>query len=177
MALVTLEGMRFFAHHGLYEEERIIGTHFILDITIETDISSAEIIEEHGMEKVVNTINYETVYEICKIQMKNTQKLLETVLENIIYALKWQFSTIYTVKIRIRKLNPPLGGEVAWSSVEDSEDYQIACGRCGKPLLCYGDNTCWCGKEKLRIHPRTSEMLNTQYKGCLCAKCLGEYAG
>ncbi|NJN35420.1 MAG: dihydroneopterin aldolase [Saprospiraceae bacterium] len=29
MALVALEGMRFFANHGLYDEERLIGNNFI----------------------------------------------------------------------------------------------------------------------------------------------------
>ena len=177
MAFITLEGMRFFAHHGLYEEERVIGTHFLLDISIETDISAVGIKEEDGMDKVINTINYETVYEICAIQMKNTQKLLESVLANIIYGLKWQFQTIYVVKVKIRKLHPPLGGQVDAASIETSMDFQTACGRCGNPMICYGDETCWCTKDKASIHPRTAELIATQYKGHLCTKCLSGYAG
>lgn len=181
MALIALEDMRFFAYHGLYEEERIIGTHFILDVTLETEIASAATIEEHGMDKVINTINYEAVYDICKIQMvkkkEESEKLLESVLHNIVHALKKQFSTIQVIKIKIRKLNPPLGGHVGSASIETTESFIQTCGRCGNPLICYLDENCWCVKEKLRIHPRTAEMIATQYKGCLCAKCLSEFSG
>jgi 7,8-dihydroneopterin aldolase/epimerase/oxygenase len=179
MTLIALEGMRFFAYHGLYEEERIIGTHFTLDIFIETDIHSADTIEEHGMDKLINTINYETVYDICKIQMRqeNSEKLLETVLDNIIFALKKQFSTIQEVKVKIRKLNPPMGGQIGSASIETTDTFLQECAKCSNPLICYGDATCWCATEKAKIHPRTAEMVATQYKGCLCAKCLFQYVG
>jgi 7,8-dihydroneopterin aldolase/epimerase/oxygenase len=179
MALIALQDMRFFAYHGLYEEERILGTHFILDIVIETDISDADTIKEHGMDKLVNTINYETVYDICKIYMRkeNSEKLLESVLYNIIFGLKKQFKAIQEVKIKIRKLNPPMGGQIGWASVETNDSFMNDCAKCGKPLLCYGDGNCWCSNDKNTIHPRTSEMLAAQFKGCLCANCLREYMG
>ena len=179
MAIIALEGMRFFAYHGLYEEERILGTHFILDINLETDISEAKTVVEDGIDKITDTINYETVYEICALQMqkKNAQLLLETVLENIVHALKAQFQTISIIKIKIKKLNPPLSGQVDWSSVENTENYHHKCGRCEEDMICYLDENCWCMKEKEKIHPRTTEMLATQYKGCLCAKCLKEFVG
>jgi 7,8-dihydroneopterin aldolase/epimerase/oxygenase len=177
MAIIALEGMRFFAHHGLYEEEQLIGTHFILDIQIQTDVTLATTFEEHEVEKVVGTINYETVYEICKIEMSKPQKLLETVVKNIMSALKWQFQAIFQLRIKIQKLNPPLSGIVAASSIEVEESYLKQCGRCGNPLVCYKLPSCWCTEMKANIHPRTTEMLTAQYKGCLCMKCLTEYAG
>ena len=169
--------MRFFAHHGLYEEEKLMGNHFILDIQLKTDVSLATTIEEQAVEKVVGTINYETVYEICKIEMAKPQKLLETVVKNIMIALKWQFTMIFELRIKIQKLNPPLGGTVASSSIEMEESYLKMCGRCGNPLVCYKLPSCWCTPVKDKIHPRTQEMLTTQYKGCLCGRCLAEYAG
>jgi 7,8-dihydroneopterin aldolase/epimerase/oxygenase len=177
MAVIALEGMRFYSFHGLYEEERIIGTHFILDLLIETDISQATVIEEHGVEKLTKTINYETVYDICQIEMSQPKKLLEDVIKSIVIALQFQFQTIHRVNIKIRKQNPPLGGRVDWSSVEMGETYVKQCGRCGKPLICYNNAACWCHDTKFKIHPRTMEMLNTQFKGCLCKNCLTEYAG
>ena len=179
MAFIALEDMQFFAYHGLYEEERLIGTHFILDIFIETEISSADTIQEHGIDKVINTINYETVYDICKIQMReeNSEKLIETVIYNITHALKKQFSTLQLIKIKMRKLHPPMGGQVGSASIETTDSFIHHCGRCNNPLICYEDETCWCVKEKTKIHPRTAEMIATQYKGCLCAKCLNQFAG
>jgi dihydroneopterin aldolase len=35
MGKILLEGMEFFAYHGHYEEEQIIGTKFIVDIEID----------------------------------------------------------------------------------------------------------------------------------------------
>jgi 7,8-dihydroneopterin aldolase/epimerase/oxygenase len=177
MAVIALEGMRFRAFHGLYEEERILGNDFILNIEIVADISKASVVQEHGVEKVDNTINYETVYEISRIEMATPHKLLETLIESIVMALKWQFKTINQVSIKVKKLNPPLGGRVDASYVENTYNFVKQCGRCGSPLICYNDKTCWCHEERFKVHPRTLEMLTTQYKGCLCRKCLAEYAG
>jgi 7,8-dihydroneopterin aldolase/epimerase/oxygenase len=177
MAIIALEGMRFFAYHGLYEEEKLMGSHFILDIELKTDVTFANTIEEDEVDKVIGTINYETVYEICKIEMSRPQKLLETVVKNIMVALKWQFQNIFQLRIKIKKLNPPVGGTVASSSIEVEESYLKQCGRCGSPLVCYKLPSCWCTTVKANIHPRTMEMLTTQFKGCLCGKCLEEYAG
>ena len=179
MAVIALEGMHFRAFHGLYEEERIIGNDFILDVEIMTDISKASVVNEDGIEKLNNTINYETVYDICRIEMATPHKLLETLIESIIFSLKYQFKGINQVSIKVKKLNPPMGGRVDWSSVEDTRNFVRMCGRCNKPMICYDDGgkTCWCGDEQIKVHPRTMEMLKAQYKGCLCKKCLEEYSG
>ena len=34
MLTIALEGLQFYAYHGLYPEEQIIGNHFILDIRV-----------------------------------------------------------------------------------------------------------------------------------------------
>lgn len=177
MAVISLENMRFFAHHGLYEEEKILGNFFVVNISISTNTSGATTIEEHGVRKVVKTVNYETVYQIIRLEMNKPQYLLETVMSNIIDALKKQFSDIAALEISISKLNPPLGGQVGASRLSDAEDYTTRCGRCGKGLVCYGDKNCWCNTDRTRLHPRTLEMLEGQYKGCLCQKCLDEFSG
>ena len=37
MAVIALEGMRFFAYHGFYPEENIIGTNYVVDVYITAD--------------------------------------------------------------------------------------------------------------------------------------------
>ena len=49
--------------------------------------------------------------------MDCNQKLLETVLDNIYRAIRIKYSSIDTVEIKLRKLNPPVGGQVAYSEV------------------------------------------------------------
>ena len=189
MALISLEGMRFRAFHGVYEEESIIGNDFILDVFIDTDVQNATTLTEHNMEKVDNTVNYEIVYDICKVEMRKPQKLLETVMANIFYALKYHFRAMEQLHVRVKKLNPPLGGRVDSAAVFNIKSYVEVCGRCSSKMICYKhkmmktqvmrDGTCWCEQEGARetIHPRTLEMLDGQYKGCMCQKCLKEFSG
>ena len=185
MARISLENVRFRAHHGLYEEERIIGNDFILDVWIDADIHQAAVVVEHNIEKVTNTVNYELVYEICRIEMAKPQLLLETVIEEMIYKLKCLFPNMQLVQIRLRKMNPPLGGQVEFAAISEVKRFEKSCPKCGKDMICYkegsfNDKTCWCEQEgaKDRIHPRTQELILQQFKGaCLCQKCLKEYEG
>ena len=183
MAVVALEGMQFFSYHGLHEEERVLGTHFILDVWIQTDIKEVKVIKENDIEQVLGSINYALVYDVCRIQMQKPQKLLEQLIKNILLELKKQFSELQMVRIRIRKKNPPLDGQVNYALVEASETFLRECARCKKPMICYGaatnnfDANCKCMVQRAKIQPRTMEMLIAQHKGCLCGKCLKEFAG
>ena len=38
MGLIQIENMEFYAFHGHYREEQIVGNRFIVDLTIETDM-------------------------------------------------------------------------------------------------------------------------------------------
>ena len=91
MALISIEGMRFRAFHGLYPEEQVLGTDFLLDVWIDTDISKASVVVEDGTPKLDNSVNYQTIYDLCEIEMRQTEKLLETVVNNIIFRFKYQF--------------------------------------------------------------------------------------
>ncbi len=184
MALISLEGMRFRAHHGLYEEERILGNDFILDVFIDTNIEHAQTVLEHDIEKMTNTVNYEIVYDICRFEMGKPQKLLETVIQEIIYKLKRHFTNMLMVTVKLRKANPPLGGQVEYAIVTEIKRFQKECAKCNDPMICYkegkfNDQTCWCEQgAKNNIHPRTIEILAQRYKEpCLCPKCLKEFEG
>ncbi len=41
MILIEIEGMEFYAYHGHYEEEQIVGSRFLLDLKIETNCTLA----------------------------------------------------------------------------------------------------------------------------------------
>jgi 7,8-dihydroneopterin aldolase/epimerase/oxygenase len=167
--LVALDGMRFYAKHGFYEEEEILGNWYMVDVQIKTNISTASASDE-----LAHTINYETVYEICRIEMEMPAKLLETVVDRIMASLKHQFQSMEEVSVSLKKENPPIGGTVAHSRVENSENYADGCGRCGRPILCYGNTDCWCNS--ITVLPRTQEAIQQQYKKCLCKNCLAFYA-
>lgn len=170
MASIALEGMRFFAYHGFYEEEQVIGNEYIVDVLINTVFTKAAVDDD-----LYQTINYETVYLICDSVMRKKAKLLESVANQIALALKHQFRNIRELKVKVKKLNPPLGGRVDAAWVEVEGEFTKKCGRCDKPLLCYGDKTCWC----METHhfQKTLEQLRIHYgERCLCKDCLEFYA-
>ncbi len=113
MSTISIEGMEFFAYHGCFAEEQIIGTKFRIDLFLEVNTSKAEISDD-----LHDTVNYQTVYELIKAEMKIKSKLLESVGKRILDKIKLTFPEVEKSKIKIRKLNPPLGGKIEFVSIE-----------------------------------------------------------
>jgi 7,8-dihydroneopterin aldolase/epimerase/oxygenase len=107
MSKILLENMEFFAYHGCFEEERIIGNKFFVDLEIDTDTSKAEMSDE-----LRDTLNYQEVYNVLKEQMQVKSHLLEHLGRRIIDALDRRFKSIRYVKIKVSKMHPPLGGKM-----------------------------------------------------------------
>ena len=112
MQKVRLEGVRFFSYHGFYPEEQVLGTEFILDIETELEVFNS------GRDDISNTVNYERLFQIASQEMKIPRKLLETVAYSILEQIRHEFLTIKSIRVAIRKMNPPLGAEVRNSSIE-----------------------------------------------------------
>jgi dihydroneopterin aldolase len=75
---ILFEEIKLFAYHGFYEEEQKSGHWFSIDLEV-------EIFENETLnDDLQNTFNYEIAYQICVNEMKQTQKLLETVAQNIL---------------------------------------------------------------------------------------------
>lgn len=147
MAIIALEGMHFRAMHGFYPEENIVGNDFVLDVYVETEISSAamtdelyEELEDEDAEEDAPplTVNYETLYLICENEMRKTSKLLETVVQRIATRLHNYFTfeqegeqipLIRGARVRLRKLHPPLNGKVDSAYVEVSTGSFKSSGR------------------------------------------------
>lgn len=112
MTRIALEGMHFFAYHGYYEEERIVGNQFIIDTFVDVDTFDST------DDDINDTVNYEVIYDIVKSHMDKKYKLLETIALNISTELKTRFSNIKKVKVKVAKLGPQLGGEVDKAVIE-----------------------------------------------------------
>ena len=107
MGKIQLEGMEFFAYHGHYREEQIIGTKFIVDLEMEFDTAEAEHSDHLG-----DTVNYQEVYQVVKREMEINAHLLEGVARRIMDSVTRLFPQVHSVKVKIAKVNPPLGGKV-----------------------------------------------------------------
>ena len=113
MALITLNDMRFYAHHGCFEQERAIGTHFRVDMAFETDTLRAEVTDN-----IVDTVSYLDVYQVVKQEMGKPSNLLEHVARRVGERVKRDFPAVTSVRVKVSKLNPPLGGHLDSVSVE-----------------------------------------------------------
>ena len=107
MSTISIEEMEFYAYHGCFKEEQIIGTRFLVDLYLETDTTDAE-----NSDKLDDTVNYQEVYLLVKREMEIKSKLLEHVGRRILNSISEQFPQIVSAEIKISKMNPPLGGKM-----------------------------------------------------------------
>jgi len=112
MGVIEIEGMEFYAYHGHFSEEQIVGNLFVVDLTIITDCSKAAI-----SDNLNDALNYMSAYLIIKEQMQINSNLLEHVAGRILSKLYDCFDTIDKAKVKISKLNPPMGGQIEKVSV------------------------------------------------------------
>ena len=99
--------MEFYAYHGHYKEERIIGTKFIVELEIEFESGIAE-----RSDHLSDTINYQEIYQLVKKEMEISAHLMESLARRILDAIKQMFPQVKSVQVKISKINPPLGGKV-----------------------------------------------------------------
>ncbi|WP_410221630.1 dihydroneopterin aldolase [Pedobacter sp.] len=108
---VALKDVKFYAFHGLYPEEQLTGNHFIVDVEVAFE-------PKGNTEDLERTVNYEVLNQILIEEMRNTQKLLETVVRNMIDKILSTYIFIDAITIGIRKINPPMPGQVGHSFVQ-----------------------------------------------------------
>ena len=113
MGKIRIEGMEFYAFHGHYKEEQIVGSHFVVDVALETDTDKAGISDD-----LKDTLNYQKAYLIIKKEMETTSNLLEHIATRILDALYRELSGIKKATITVSKLNPVMGGKIGSESVE-----------------------------------------------------------
>ncbi|TXF89399.1 dihydroneopterin aldolase [Neolewinella aurantiaca] len=114
-AKIGLEDVRIHAPHGFFEEEHLMGNEFSIDVEVEASIAGAAQNDDLG-----GTVNYATIYYLIQAEMKKPTQLLEALAYRMGNRILNQFDTVSSVKLRLRKLNPPLGGKVGAAVVEVS---------------------------------------------------------
>ena len=109
---IEIEGMEFYAYHGCYETEQIVGGKFLADLYIEADCSKAA-----ESDNVNDAVNYQKAYELVKEEIHIKSHLLENVCKRILDRLYKDISGIKKAKIKVSKINPPMGGRIEKVSV------------------------------------------------------------
>jgi dihydroneopterin aldolase len=109
---VAIQEARFFAFHGYYPEEQIVGSEFMIDLEVEFLVSGS------GGDDIGSTVNYEQLFSIAARQMREPKKLLETVAHAILEDVLRDYPSLLAIRVALAKLNPPLQGEVKKSLVQ-----------------------------------------------------------
>lgn len=110
---ILLEEMRFFAHHGVFKEERQTGNNFTVSLRLGVSLTDAA-----ESDNLVDTVNYGNAYAVVKREMDIPSNLLEHVAKRIIDGLFDEFGRqLKSIEIHLSKHNPPVGGEVARATV------------------------------------------------------------
>ena len=85
----------------------MIGGEYLVNAIVEIDTSRAE-----QNDLLDSTVDYVSIYNVLKKEMSIPSKLLEVVLERIIEGIKKIDDNIDSVDVSIKKLSPPIGGNV-----------------------------------------------------------------
>jgi 7,8-dihydroneopterin aldolase/epimerase/oxygenase len=112
MGIIELEGLEFYAYHGYFRSERIVGNRFEVNITIETDCEKAA-----QSDQLADTLNYESIYSLVKEEMHQRSHLLEHVAGRIIDRIHAGYPDAGKVRVKISKARPPMGGHIRAVSV------------------------------------------------------------
>lgn len=112
MSQIFIEGMEFYAYHGCFKEEQLIGTWFNVEAVLWGDFEKAA-----QTDNLEATVNYLSVYRSIKAEMEIPTKLLETVVVRILDQILATYHLVEKVEVKLSKLNPPLGGKLKSVSV------------------------------------------------------------
>lgn len=102
MNAITLHKMKFFAYHGVGEQERVVGNHF--DVTLKVYCPMEKAMTDDDLD---GTVNYADLYATVEAEMAQPSLLLENVAYRITQAVKKNFPTVTGGEITISKLTPP----------------------------------------------------------------------
>lgn len=102
---IFVEDIRFYGHHGVTEAQQSVGAWFSVDVEISLDLTPASLSDD-----LRATVEYgEVVHRVVEIGTKERVNLLERLAALVAEALLREFP-IRAVRVRVRKLTPPIEG-------------------------------------------------------------------
>lgn len=110
---IFVNDIQLHAYHGVMPQEQLTGNDYLVSVSAQYPIDKAITTDD-----VQHTLNYAMVYDIVKEEMGISSKLVEHVAGRIAQHLMKQFADISAVRVRITKLNPPMGAQCAGAGVE-----------------------------------------------------------
>lgn len=104
---ICLEGMEFHAYHGVFSEEKEKGGTYLVDLCFDADTRQAE--ESDSLD---DTVDYTKLLKLINDEMKQHADLIEHLAGRIMKNIRKSFPGISSVELRIKKLHPPVDGNM-----------------------------------------------------------------
>ena len=107
MGKIYLKNIRIYANHGCMVEEGKIGSDYVVNLMVKTDLSLSS-----KTDRLEDTVDYVALNSIVKDEMAIRSKLLEQVATRILLRILKEHTTVTFAKVKVAKKNPPIGGNV-----------------------------------------------------------------
>ena len=111
--IIRIKNMKFYAYHGVTETEKEIGNRFEVDC--EFKIAATQTLMSDSLD---DTVDYSSVYDlVSRIVTENKFNLVETLANKLADDI-FEAYNLSRVRIRVRKIKPPMAGEIDCFEVE-----------------------------------------------------------
>ncbi|MBN1596677.1 MAG: dihydroneopterin aldolase [Bacteroidales bacterium] len=107
MGKIILENIEVYAYHGHFAEENKIGGSYKVSLELDTAFDDACV-----SDKLKDTYDYKNAYDIVVREMQKPAALIEHVAYRIVYSIFESTPLVWGVRIRLSKINPPVGGKL-----------------------------------------------------------------
>lgn len=96
--VIEIEGMEFFAYHGCFEAEQIVGNKFTVYACLHYDCERAALSDQ-----ISDALSYQTAYEVIAREMMKRSHLLEHVGQRMLDALYVAFPQLEYAKSKSQR--------------------------------------------------------------------------
>jgi len=112
LGIIKINNIHIYAYHGCLVEESKIGSDYRVDLSVKGSLKKSATSDD-----LRDTIDYVLLNKIVKEEMAIRAKLLETVANRILDRIFIKIPMAKKAKVKVSKLNPPIGGNVEMVSV------------------------------------------------------------
>jgi dihydroneopterin aldolase len=102
MLTIQLDAVKFYAYHGIFEEEKTLGSNYVVDVKIQIN-TNKQIIGS-----ISETIDYALVFDMLQKRMQIPTPLLETIATDFCHTVLNKFQLAISIDFSIKKMNPPI---------------------------------------------------------------------
>lgn len=101
---IHLQNLRFYAFHGVLDQERRVGAYFFVSIRVKVNLTAAV-----QTDQLTDTLSYADVYQAVQAEMQVPSLLLEHVAGRICEHIYSHYPTAEAIDITLEKENAPIG--------------------------------------------------------------------